>query len=103
MQEQEKVYISITCDKRQLTIDGDLSLFDRFLATLRSNKQVGAPTPLLRAVCLAYWRERTDNPQGDARGILHQLVIEGLRAEGIDFEDREHAAQLARKVAEGER
>ena len=67
------------------------------------DKMKMTPSELLRAVCLAYWRERTDNPQGDARGILHQLVIDGLRAEGIEFEDREHAAQLARSVAEWER
>lgn len=54
---------------------------------------------LLQAVCLAYWRERQDHPQGDARGILHELVMECFRIAGIEFEDREQAAQIARAIA----
>lgn len=44
---QENVYISISGDKRQLTIDGDLALLASFLATLRGNGQeAGQNAPL---------------------------------------------------------
>ena len=76
----------------------------RKCAGIHALRQGGSipPSPtldILRPVCLAHWRARDDDPQGAARGILHELVMDLFKLCGVGFEDREDAAQIAKEIA----
>lgn len=54
---------------------------------------------LLRELCTTYCTIRADYPQCEARSLIHDLVMTGLRLEGIALEDREDAARIAEAIA----
>lgn len=54
---------------------------------------------LLRELCITYCRIRADYPQCAARSLVHDLVMTGLRLEGIEYQDREDAARIAEQIA----
>lgn len=56
---------------------------------------------LLSELCRVYCIIRADYPQDASRSLVHDLVMYGLRLEGIEYQDREEAAKIAEQIARG--
>lgn len=52
----------------------------------------------LECLARAYISIRDSGETGEARGLSHNTFMDALHAAGIAFEDREHAARIARAI-----
>ena len=53
---------------------------------------------VLESLSRAYIAIRDSGETGEARGLAHDALMAELRAAGVAFEDREHAARIARAI-----
>ena len=54
--------------------------------------------PALGRLARAYIAICDSGETGEARGLAHDALMDELRAAGVAFEDREHAARIARAI-----
>lgn len=52
----------------------------------------------LESLSRAYIAIRDSGETGEARGLAHDALMDELIAAGVAFEDREHAARIARAI-----
>ena len=52
----------------------------------------------LERLARAYITLRDSSETGEARGMAHDALMDELREAGVAFEDREHAARIARAI-----
>lgn len=53
---------------------------------------------MLEKLSRAYIAIRDSGETGEVRGMAHDALMDELRAAGVAFEDREHAARIARAI-----
>ena len=53
---------------------------------------------VLESLARAYITLRDSGETGEAHGLAHDALMDELRAAGVAFEDREHAARIARAI-----
>ena len=53
---------------------------------------------VLESLSRAYITLRDSGETGEARGMAHDALVDELREAGVAFEDREHAARIARAI-----
>jgi len=54
--------------------------------------------PALGRLARAYIAICDSGETGEARGVAHDALMDELREAGVAFEDREHAARIARAI-----
>ena len=53
---------------------------------------------VLESLARAYIAIRDSGETGEVRGMAHDALMDELREAGVAFEDREHAARIARAI-----